>query len=247
MPSRPAPPTVPGAPTGVTGAPRDRAVALTWTAPSSDGGSTITSYRITPYIGANAQTPVNTGSSATGFTVTGLTNGTAYTFTRRRDERASAPALPPRRRLPVTPAVPPANPIVLENQNPGTTSWQLTVDHKALNQEIEGYASKTSVNKGSSIDFMVSLSSNNAQYTMDIYRMGWYPTGTNPDGTSCAPSCGGRLMLHVGPLSGIAPGDLPAVDDAERPGLRPHRVQLDAELHAQRPHLVDDRRTTSSS
>ena len=80
-PVTPAPPTVPGAPTGVTGAPRDRAVALTWTAPSSDGGSTITSYRITPFIGANAQTPVNTGSPATGFTVTGLTNGTAYTFT----------------------------------------------------------------------------------------------------------------------------------------------------------------------
>ena len=199
-PVTPAPPTVPGAPTGVTGAPRDRAVALTWTAPSSDGGSTITSYRITPFIGANAQTPVNTGSPATGFTVTGLTNGTAYTFTvAATNGVGTGPASAPS--AAVTPAVPPANPIVLENQNPGTTSWQLTVDHKALNQEIEGYASKTSVNKGSTIDFKVSLSSN-AQYTMDIYRLGWYPTGTNPDGSSCAPSCGGRLMLHVGPLSG---------------------------------------------
>jgi hypothetical protein len=196
----PAPPTVPSAPTGVTGSPRDSAVSLTWTAPSSDGGSAITSYRIVPYIGSTAQTPVTTPSAATGFTVTGLTNGTAYTFTVAAINAvgigpASAPSAA------VTPAVPPANPIVLENRNPGTTSWQFDDNRKAQNHQIEGYASATSVNKGSSINFMVSLSSS-AQYTMDIYRMGWYPTGTNPDGTSCAPSCGGRLMMHVGPLNG---------------------------------------------
>jgi hypothetical protein len=93
------------------------------------------------------------------------------------------------------------NAIVLENQQPGTTSWKFTDFNKAEHHEIEGYASLTSVNKGGSIDFMVSLSSS-AQYTMDVYRMGWYPTGTNPDGSSCAPSCGGRLMQHVGPLQG---------------------------------------------
>ena len=46
-----------------------------------DGGSPITSYRITPYIGATAQTAIVTGTTATTRTVTGLTNGTAYTFT----------------------------------------------------------------------------------------------------------------------------------------------------------------------
>ena len=47
------------------------------------GNSTITSYTVTPFIGANAQTPtVITGNPATpAATVTGLTNGTAYTFT----------------------------------------------------------------------------------------------------------------------------------------------------------------------
>ena len=208
-PVTPAPPAVPDAPTGVSGSPRDSAVSLTWAAPGSDGGSPITGYRITPFIGANAQTPVLTGNTATGFTVTNLTNGTTYTFkvaainaVGTGPDSAASP--------PVTPAVPPANPIVLENRNQGTTSWQLTIDHKALNQEIEGYASKTSVNKGSPIDFMVSTS-NSTQYTMDIYRMGWYPQGTNPDGSSCAPSCGGRLMLHVGPLSGARQATCPQV------------------------------------
>ena len=79
------------------------------------------------------------------------------------------------------------NPIVLENQQPGTTSWQFTDANKSANHEIEGYASLTSVNKGGQIALMVSLSTS-AQYNMDFYRMGWYPTGTNPNGTSCAPS-----------------------------------------------------------
>ena len=73
--------TVPGAPTDVFGSPGDHSVALGWTAPSSDGGSAITSYRIAPYIGTTAQPAINTPTNATTYTVTGLTNGTAYTFT----------------------------------------------------------------------------------------------------------------------------------------------------------------------
>src|SRR4051794_31771952 len=109
-----------------------------------------------------------------------------------------------------------ANPIVLENQQQGTTSWQFTNFNKAQAHEIEGYASLTSVNKGGSISFMVSLSSS-AQYTMDFYRMGWYPTGTNPDGSSCAPSCGGRLMLHVGPLNGVKQAACPRTTSSTSP------------------------------
>jgi hypothetical protein len=55
---------------------------VSWTAPSN-GGSTITSYTITPFIGSQAQTPTTiTGSPpTTTATITGLTNGTTYTFT----------------------------------------------------------------------------------------------------------------------------------------------------------------------
>lgn len=93
-----------------------------------------------------------------------------------------------------------SNPIVIENQQPGTTSWQFDNYNKESHHEIEGYASLTSVSQGSQISFMISLSAN-AQYKMDIYRMGYYFHGTNPDGTQCSP-CGGRLMQTVGPLSG---------------------------------------------
>ena len=55
---------------------------MSWTAPGN-GGSAITSYTVTPYIGSAAQTPVTVSGSppATQTTVTGLTNGTSYTFT----------------------------------------------------------------------------------------------------------------------------------------------------------------------
>jgi hypothetical protein len=74
--------TAPAAPTGVTVTPGDGSATVAWTAPS-DGGSPLTSYTVTPYIGSTAQTPKTvTGSPLwTNTTITGLTDGTAYTFT----------------------------------------------------------------------------------------------------------------------------------------------------------------------
>ena len=78
----PTAPTVPGAPTGVSANAGNGTATVSWTAPSN-GGSSITSYAITPYIGSTAQsTTTITGSPpATSTTITGLTNGTVYTFT----------------------------------------------------------------------------------------------------------------------------------------------------------------------
>ena len=103
-----------------------------------------------------------------------------------------------------------SNPIVTENQQPGSTGWQFDYDAlgnplKATRHEIEGYAAATSVNKGSSIDLMVSLSSA-AQYQMQIYRMGFYATGV---GCTTAAPCGGRLMQAVTGISGAKQANCP--------------------------------------
>jgi hypothetical protein len=71
----------PTAPTNVTASGATSRALVSWTAPTSNGGSAITGYTITPYIGATAQTTSTASASATSATVTGLTNGTAYTFT----------------------------------------------------------------------------------------------------------------------------------------------------------------------
>ena len=44
------------------------------------GGSPITGYVVTPYVGGTAKTAQTFNNTATTETVTGLTNGTAYTF-----------------------------------------------------------------------------------------------------------------------------------------------------------------------
>jgi hypothetical protein len=51
-----------------------------WTAPGSDGGSAVTGYTVTPYIGATAQSPTQVSGSTTQVRISGLTNGTSYTF-----------------------------------------------------------------------------------------------------------------------------------------------------------------------
>jgi predicted phage tail protein len=71
----------PAAPTNVAATAHASSAAVSWTAPA-DGGSPLTSYTVTPFIGTAAQTPTTvTGSPpATSVTVSGLSAGTTYTF-----------------------------------------------------------------------------------------------------------------------------------------------------------------------
>jgi hypothetical protein len=70
---------VPGAPTGVTATAGQLTAAVSWTAPTSDGGSAITGYTVTSSPGSFTCSP--SPATSTSCTVTGLTAGTDYTFT----------------------------------------------------------------------------------------------------------------------------------------------------------------------
>jgi hypothetical protein len=96
----------PTAPTGVVGVAGDGEVAVSWTAPASDGGSAITGYTVTASPGDATCTP----TWALTCTVTGLTNGTPYTFTvtATNDVGTSEPSEPS---APVTPMASPVDPV----------------------------------------------------------------------------------------------------------------------------------------
>src|SRR5215213_6372781 len=87
-----------------------------------------------------------------------------------------------------------SNPIVIENQQAGSSDWQMKRKgykvSKDIKGQIKGYASATSVNKGEQIDFHVTVNPAQ-QFTIDVYRMGWYN------------GQGGRLLQNIGPLDGI--------------------------------------------
>jgi Fibronectin type III domain len=72
------PATVPGAPTGVTATRGNASAAVAWSAPASNGGATITSYTVTASDGTHT---CGWTSGQLSCTVSGLTNGVAYTFT----------------------------------------------------------------------------------------------------------------------------------------------------------------------
>ncbi|MGW2162070.1 fibronectin type III domain-containing protein [Nonomuraea sp. NPDC001699] len=102
----PAPAEPPFAPPNLTAVPRAGQIVVSWAAPP-DGGSPITGYTVTADPGGAA---VEAGADATTATLSGLTNGTAYTVSVVARNKAGAGE--PGKADPVTPAatVPPAAP-----------------------------------------------------------------------------------------------------------------------------------------
>lgn len=93
------------------------------------------------------------------------------------------------------------NPVVTENNKPGTKDWILDkvradtcgllkpyiADLFCRQQDIEGYCSKTSLKSGETLDVFVSTNPESS-FTIDIFRMGYYG------------GKGGRKMMRLGPF-----------------------------------------------
>ncbi len=74
------PATIPSAPTGLAATPGNSQVILTWSAPGSDGGATITNYRIHRGLSSGAEAFLVQIGNALTHTDLGLTNGVPYYY-----------------------------------------------------------------------------------------------------------------------------------------------------------------------
>ena len=163
----------PEKPTGLTATDSDQQVALSWTAPSNTGGSAITSYE---YTTDNGTTWTSTGGTTTSHTVTGLTNGTEYTFKVQAKnthgaDAASDPAT-------ATPATTPGAPTNLSAAD--TTKWSggevkltWTAPTSTGGAAITGYDYTTDngttwASAGTASPYTVTNLTNGTQYTFKV-------------------------------------------------------------------------------
>ncbi|MBW4613025.1 MAG: DUF4082 domain-containing protein [Desmonostoc vinosum HA7617-LM4] len=135
--------------------------------------------------GSGSVSPVSAVTNANGHASTKLTLGTSVG---KITVKATASGIGSTN-FTATATLATTNAIYLENQKTGTTAWQIPFEKMAGN-EVAGYASATSVNKGGSLDIKVSLLQD-GQFSIDVYRLGYY-AGT-----------GARLMVSSGFLNGF--------------------------------------------
>lgn len=113
---------LPGRPTITSAVPGDQRATVAWARPADDGGSPITSYRITPIAAGTPLTPVTVSPTAGSTTITGLANGVDHRF--EVAAVTAAGAGPPATSGVVRPGVPPAPLVVGVDPGVGAATFR---------------------------------------------------------------------------------------------------------------------------
>ena len=185
------PSSVPGAPTIGTATKGNAQATVTFTAPASNGGSAITGYTVTSSPGGLTGT-----GSASPITVTGLTNGTAYTFTVIATN-ANGNSLASSASNSVTPSTVPGAPTI-GTATPGNVQATVTFTAPASNggSAITGYTVTSSpggfTGTGSASPITVTGLTNGTAYTFTVIA-------TNANGNSLASSASNSITPSTVP------------------------------------------------
>jgi hypothetical protein len=188
------PATIPDAPTITSVTRGNQQVTVTFNAPASNGGEPITGYTVTS---SGGQVQTNTGSP---ITVTGLTNGTSYTFTVVATNVVGSSSSSSTSSS-VIPATTPGAPTIT-NVAIGDEQATITFTPPASNggRPITSYTVTSSgehVATGSSSPITITGLTNNTEYTFTV-------TATNEVGTSTA-------SAPTAPVSYASTPDLPHI------------------------------------
>jgi hypothetical protein len=133
---------LPAPPTGAAATPGNGQAALKWSAPATNPNFPINGYVVTPILAGVSQTPQTFASTATTATVTGLTNGSSYTFTvaARNANGAGPPSLSSPATVVGTPLAPTAV-TAAPASGAATVTW--TAPTNTNGSAITGYAVTT--------------------------------------------------------------------------------------------------------
>ena len=172
---------VPDAPTDVTAMAASTQATVSWAAPANTGGATISAYTATSSSGSKTCT-----TSGTGCTVTGLTNGTPYTFTvvATNTHGPSAPSSPS---ASVTPGAIPGAPQSVSaaaGNAQATVSWSAPSANTpaASSYTVVAVQDSTKTCTTSSTNCIVTGLTNGTAYSFGVKATN--SIGTGPAGTS---------------------------------------------------------------
>lgn len=153
--------TVPGAPTSLEATAGNAQASVIWTAPASDGGSAITSYTVTSTPGNLTCTTITTSCL-----VTGLSNGTAYTFKVTATSAAGTGAASTASSSVTPTTVPDAPSSILVVPSSGQAILIFTSPASDGGSSVSGYEYRYTWNSGANESTPVSLSAASRSVTI---------------------------------------------------------------------------------
>ena len=211
-------PTAPAAPTVVKG---HLSVQLTWVAPAN-GGSAITGYTVSTYTGTTlvtGKTCTPSPATATTCVVTGLTNGTAYTFKVKAtnavgssaDSVASAAVTPAA--VPATPAAPTIKVGAAVGTGKATVTWVAPANNGSV---ITGFTATAYTAAGVSSGTCTTASAtaltcsitgltNGTVYTFKVTAKNANGTSFDSPGVTATPSATAVASVGTVPATPAAP------------------------------------------